>query len=290
METANKIAAVEEKNTRLYGPDADKRSKESLASMRAELGTIRAIGQAEEDAAIFRQRMSEQDRLSATEQARIEVRGNEMQAASEQRRLAASKLETAALYTITREERDALELELQRAKYAEESAVMQYAYQVRQSKLQTTVQELTLSGQTRAANQAKIQLQYDVDILKAKQHLMPLLAEQLEKQKALAKLSEDVREYELGGRGRAAERRAERRRAREIRVVQSRDRNREINAARNDAGGLDDNGGIHAGGGLITGGLSRPKSQRPKIEIEGIDQFKTQLMEKLDRVIGEVSQ
>ena len=88
--------------------------------------------------------------------------------------------------------------------------------------------DFEVRGKTRAANLAKIQAQYEVQIVNERRHGNIELADALEKQRQSALLAEQIREYELGAGGRAKERQEELRRAQVARIVESQQRNKSI--------------------------------------------------------------
>lgn len=105
-------------------------------------------------------------------------------------------------------------------------------------------------------------------------------------QQKLAQMIEGLRQYELGGRGRANERREQRRAARRQRVVQSRLNERGLDQRIQDGNGSLNTGGLRSGG-LSSGSLARPKNvslKEPNIPpLSETQQFRQKILEALSK-------
>lgn len=168
-----------------------------------------------------------------------------------------------------------------------------YMYAVHQVELQTMAMALEVDGQTRAANQAKIRLQYENAIVSALAHGNKELAENLSKQQKIAKEAEAIREYKLGAGGRAKEKQEERKQAQIARIVRSQQKSREENERRNAPKPRQDHmlppTHLAKPGHLIPGGSSlldvKPKEKQTPdaVAVVGMQEFVTRLFKALEQ-------
>lgn len=263
-----KNLAAEQLAFALGGPDKAKWSDQVNHRLEEQLALNEDIARQETAAAVARNQTFKAELESRTAIAALQASGNQRTIAEEELRAAKQRL------SINKASGAATEQQLARdeasVKIAEQAlafAKKEYENQVKQSELHTRVVELEVTGQTRAANQARIREQFEVQITEAKRRGNIELASQLEKQQKLAGLQEAVRQYELGAQGRAAERLAERKRAQTIRIVESQQRSRDGTREQ----GLH-SGGLRAGG-LRTGNLNAPLHTQPAKQAE--DKFQS---------------
>lgn len=266
--------ALDAKFTKEFGPDQVKWTDEQWALRERIFQISRATYELDKQASAAQFQAQRIDFDFAAEVSRLKVDGNNRDIAAAALRRADAQAELA----VTKEQKAAAAANQTIAYNALELAKQQYDYAVRQSEIQSLVADLQVRGQTRAANQARIRAEYEVRIADAHQHGNAELAAQLEAQRDSALLGEQIREYSLGARGRAAERLAERHNAQIARIVQSQQHNKEY-AEKQSAkvgGSLTGKTHLEKPGHLIlpkhlTGSLldRRPQSQRKeKIKID----------------------
>lgn len=228
------------------------------------------------------------------EVAKLEVEGNERQQAAAALRNAEAQNANAKLGTL--EQQRAAEALLEIAKQRKDAVDLQYQIALKQLELETTTIDLQVRGQTRAANQAKIQAEFETRITEELRKGNDERVKQLEMQRKSALLAEDIREYNLGARGRAAEKLKERHDAQIARIAESRRKHKEQDQYIHDEPGT----GIHSAGtrynspfintgGLTTGNLGPKisvKTEKDSARLSKEDQFITDIKTKLDLMVS----
>lgn len=267
IDFANRKVAAEEEATRLGGPERAKWSTLTQDNLKKEIALAEDLRTAEQHAADARQSELRINLNYATELSRLQVQGNDREIAAAGVRKALQQVNNAAYGTAEQKAQAAAALTI--AKNAETAAKIQYEYAVRNAQIQTEVLELEVTGQTRAANQAKIRAQYETQIAEAAKSHNTELEKSLRAQQQSAQLAEKIREYNLGARGRAAERQQERHAAQVARIIQSRDRNTAINEAHNIA--------MH--------GHSSVKTKQVEVKLTGAEQFQA----NVEKYLGEMA-
>lgn len=255
-EYADRTAKAHERTLELFGEEA-KWTDTAKNSLQAQLFIAEGIRDIEKEAAQRRALNRQEDRYSQVLIAQAQAQGNERDVAAEELQNARDARARMNAMNSSKDEMSAGDVAVSVARFRLEAAEKEYGYAVDHLAIETQLMELELEGQTRAANQAKIRAQYEVEIAKQKANGNKELAQQLEKQRDLAKLSEDVREYKLGARGRASERLKERQEAQVVRIVESQNRERERNQSLNQRPGA---GGLVSGHLMNTGGLISGRS------------------------------
>ena len=184
------------------------------------------------------QKKALEDRLSSASEELIKLHNNHAQADQLAKSLAAQKQAENALneYNLT------------------------FAETMASSELQTKLLDLQARGQTRAVTQAEIELRYRIQIADALARGNKIRASDLAKQMESNKLTEAIREYELGPKGRSRETLDERHAAQEARIIESRNRERAKDQKQADQHNfnLPGDDGLKSGG-LISGSLATGK-------------------------------
>lgn len=266
VEYADRLVAAQKEAVELGGPNF-KNSKDIVDNMERELELAKDIKEAQLQAAEIRRRSLVIDLDYAQEVSRLQVAGNEREIAAAAVKRANQQVNN--VFYGTAEEKAQAAAQLVIAKNAETAAKIQYEYAVRNAQIQTEVLELEVTGQTRAANQAKIRAQYETQIAEAAKSHNTELEKSLRAQQQSAQLAEKIREYNLGARGRAAERQQERHSLQIARIIESRDRNTAFNEAQNIA--------FH--------GRPSFKPKQAEVKLTGAEQFQA----NVEKYLGEMA-
>lgn len=286
----------------------EKAARESIVRMRAEVGFSDAIKAKEvELAQIQKQRWENSIRLARTQlsiqesliaaQTGLSV-ADQSAAMVAQLQAAKGLLTQLAALGSPKDQIAAQQAQIKRLDNALKEQKLQTAETLHNEELQSVLMDQQLRGQTLAANQTQIRLTYETRIADAVARGNTLLAARLTKQKESAELSEAIREYELGGRGRALERQEQRRREQTARIVESQ-RRAAANAAKRAAGGNwavvgfappGQHMGIPIPRGLPRGLQgsaldARPQPKAPaKVVLTGAEQFQKDVIDQLKNV------
>ncbi len=267
LETRQKIVAIQAESFALFGPDQEAKR---LAFVKEQSEEYRRQGDLRKDASARRFQLQKVDNEQSVVQSGLAARGDTRAAANEA--VHAAEQRQGILEKTNSEEKAAADAALLVAKNQAIEAEAEYLLKRHQLEIETTLMELRVSGQTRAANQAEIQSRYETRIAEEKKRGNNELADSLKKQQDLAKLSEDIRLYKLGARGRARERLTERHEAQVKRIVESQARAH-----------------LHPSG-LTSGGLTVKQKDTPqKVQLDGAQQFQeklTTLLESINTSLG----
>lgn len=253
LEMRERILAVIQEAQKIGGPDSAKWNAEISKSVGEQANLYVEIFNKQQVAADVRRSNAKEELKAAQAIAQFELSGNERDIAYAEEKLALAKLANAER-TGVKEDINAATVGVAIARSRTELAHKSYELYLQQAAIETKIMAAEVTGQTRLVKQLEIQARYQIQIQEAQRRGNTELAKQLAAQSKLAQLQEAIRQYELGGRGRAAERREERHRARIARTVQSR---------------LDERGRDQAGqtglrtNGLISGNLARRTPTRP---------------------------
>lgn len=247
-----KILQATEEARKQGGPDRDQWEKAIIDRLEQQKSIYKEVYDRESESIETRFAASQEELRTSIKIAEIHFKGNERDIASEEFKLALRKKQLADQGGTAEDQAEASR-NAQVAKFQNDLAQRNYDLTVAQLSIETKLMEAKVTGQTRASNQLEIQARYALQIVEATRRGNTELARQLATQQKLSQLQEAIRQYQLGGRGRAAERRQERNSARTARTVEARLRDREST----DVPG----GGLRAGG-LVSGSLAR-KSKSP---------------------------
>lgn len=280
-----KIFEAEQRAFKQGGPERDKWEKSIVDRLEKETSLYNIIANNEQKAASKKYQFRRADLDASKKIAELQYSGNERDIAAEELRLAKEK-EVLSRTKGTAEEQARAQAAVSEAEQRNLLTKHNYDLAVEQLGIETKLMDLRVRGQTRAAVQTEIQLHFQQRINEETRRGNVELAKELNAQQKLAKLQEAIRQYELGGRGRAAERRQERHAARTARVVQSRLNERELDqrVGNQFGGGLTSNG--LRSGGLTSGSLARPKQftpQQKQIPPSAVEQFMKTVVDALTK-------
>lgn len=219
-----------EKEAEKFGPDRAKWSKQVVDNKTKEEALARQILAVEVDAAERRAQSRRLDNAQSVALAYESVSGSTRDIAQAQYDFAKQRYDIARKGTA--EENAAASAQLNIASIQLKSANLEYELAKNQLSIETELMDLTVRGQTRAAAQAKIRADYETRIVDEARRGNAELADSLRKQERSAQLAESIRQYKLGGGGRAQERLRERQDAQIARIVESRRKNAEIEVER----------------------------------------------------------
>lgn len=250
LDISNKKEEAQRKIGALAGPDRAKWDAKYEEALRVELGLLDKVADKEKQASQTRFNQANLQNISSVASSYFEAAGNARDIANQQVSAANENLQL--LKDSTQEQKNAAQAALDIARNHQAEVEIEYELSKRQLDLETELMSLEVSGQTRAANQTKIQAQYETRIADELRRENVERANALKSQMESAKLAEAVRLYELGAGGRARERQEERRKAQEVRIVQNQQRNRDADDKQKNQTGVN---GLSSGG-LRSGGLS----------------------------------
>lgn len=292
LDLANRKVAAEDEATRLGGPDRARWSTITKDNLKKELDLAEDIAESETRSADARRGALLIELDYAKEVSRLQVQGNEREIAAANTKRALQQVGNAAYGTDEQKKQAAAALVV--AKNAEVAANIQYEFAKRNLQIQTEVMELEVTGQTRAANQAKIRAQYETQITEQEKSGNKELAESLRHQQQLASIAEKTREYNLGAHGRAAEIQKERHDAQVARIIESRERNKAVNAAHNKLSDLSKThmaGPTHMAAPIHMGHTNSAASKAIReVKLTGAEQFQDTVQKLLGNIDRSLSQ
>lgn len=284
QEYSTQLAKIQKEREAHGGPGQE--NKAVIANLENEKRLITAVRDAEIESA--KRRASERTlQNSASVAASYEAAaGNARSAAATQLRIAKERYEIER--NGTKEESEAALAAVNVAQNQVHSAQIEYEFAKRQSDIETELIDLQVRGQTRAANQAKIRADFSTRIAEEERRGNQALADNIKLQQKAAVLAEEIREYELGGTGRARERQEERRKAQVARIAQSRLDQRERAQTQRDQGGLI-SGGLQSGG-LRSGTLNHAIRTKDKPDTRSKDEkFQNTVKDLMGKIVSELS-
>lgn len=285
LEMRQKILNAVQLAQKIGGPDSAKWNDEIQKSVADQANLYVEIYNKQQSAAAARN-LSRMEELKTTAKiADLQAHSNEREIADEEVKLALIKYENAEKVGVKEQIAEA-QTELAIARAHSEQVQHQYELSIAQLHIETQLMAAQVSGQTRVAKQLEIQARYQIQISEELRRGNTARAQELAQQAKLAQLQEAIRQYELGGRGRAAERAGERHARRTARVVQSRlnERGLDQRIGNQTDGGLI-GGGLRSGG-LTTGSLARPiirQQAPPTIPLNEVQTFMKGVLDALTK-------
>lgn len=285
LEMRQKILSVVQQAQKIGGPDSAKWNSEIQKSVGDQANLYIEIYNKQVQVATLRRQTQAEEFKTAAKIADLQAHSNEREIAQAEEKLAIIKA-TNAQEAGVKEEIAAAQAELAIAHSRSEQVQHQYELEVKQLSIETKIMAAQVTGQTRLAQQLEIQARYQIQIDEALRKGNVELAKQLQAQQKLSQLELAIKQYELGGRGRATQRAQERHARRTARVVQSRLTERELDQKVDETGlyGLNSNG--LRSGGLTSGGLARPKPAeriQQQIPLEKSEQFMRDVLNALTK-------
>lgn len=278
LDYENKILRAQEEFNKF---PKDKREQAVIDRLKEQKEIYKEVYDRELEAIETRFAARQEELRTSVKIAEIHFKGNERDIAAEELKLAIRRQQLAEQGGTAEDQANAAR-DAKVAKSNSDLAQRNYDLTVAQLTIETKLIEAKVTGQTRAANQLEIQARYALQITEATRRGNSELAKQLAAQQRISQLQEGIRQYELGGHGRAAERRQERHSARTARVVQSRLTERELDQR---IGNQGPGSGLRAGG-LTSGGLARPKqsvTQPKQVPMTEVQNFMKQVVDALTK-------
>lgn len=250
LDYEEKILRATEEARKQGGPDRDKWETAITERLQQQKDIYKEIYDREREGIEVRFAARQEELKTSVKLAEIQFKGNERDIAAEELRLALRKQQLANQGG-TGEEQAETSKSVKVSQSNLDLAKHNYELTVAQLGIETKLMDQRVHGQGRAATQTQIRAKYEIQIAEALRRGNTELAKQLAAQQQIEKLQEAIRQYELGGRGRAAERREERHRGRIARTVESRLRERALTQLPGE--------GLRSGG-LISGGALARKA------------------------------